>query len=94
MSASPHYGVSSTYAEAIAELKPLRPPTQPSVDVANAKLDIKELAAMDIRTLQICLFFVVLTLFGYIFLPASIAHGFAFFTLCVGFSLAIYLSKR
>lgn len=94
MSVSAHEGVSSTYAEAIAELKPLRPPTQPNVDIASAKLDIKQLAAMDIRTIQICLFFVVLALFEYLFLPPSIVHGVAFFTLCVGFSLAIYLSKR
>lgn len=90
----PHDGVSSTYAEAIADLKPLRPPTQPNVDIETAKLDIKNLVAMDIRTIQICLFFVVLAVLEYFFLPSSIVHGVAFFTLCVGFSLAIYLSKR
>jgi hypothetical protein len=90
----PHDGVSSTYAEAIADLKPLRPPTQPHVDIETAKLDIKNLVAMDIRTIQICLFFVVLAVLEYFFLPSSIVHGVAFFTLCVGFSLAIYLSKR
>jgi hypothetical protein len=87
-------GVSLAYAEAISDLKPLRPPTQPNADIKSAKLDIKEAAAMDIRTLQICLFFVVIALFEYFFLPPSIVHGAAFFTLCVGFSLAIYLSKR
>ena len=90
----PHDGVSSTYAEAIADLKPLRPPTQPNVDIETAKLDIKNMVAMDIRTIQICLFFVVLAVLEYFFLPSSIVHGVAFFTLCVGFSLAIYLSKR
>lgn len=94
MSVAAHDRVSSAYAEAIADLKPLRPPTQPNQDIKLAKLDIKELAAMDVRTIQICLFFVLIALLEYMFLPASIVHGVAFFTLCVGFSLAIYLSKR
>lgn len=88
------HGVAATYAEAIAELKPLRPPTQPNTDIASMRLSIKDLAAIDIRTLQICLFFVVIALLEYFLLPTSIVHGAAFFTLCVGFSLAIYLSKR
>lgn len=87
-------GVTDAYAEAIETLKPLRPPTQPNEDIVNAKLSIKELTARDIRTLQICLFFVVLALFEYMLLPASIVHGVAFLTLCVGFSSAIYLSNR
>ena len=88
------HGVAGAYAEAIADLKPLRPPTQPTTDIMDAKLDIKNMAALDVRTLQICLFFVVIALFEYFILPTSVVHGVAFLTLCIGFSLAIYLSKR
>jgi hypothetical protein len=88
------HGVAGAYAEAISTLKPLRPPTQPTDDIMNTKLSIRDLSARDIRTLQICLFFVVLALFEYMLFPASIVHGLAFFTLCVGFSLAIYLSNK
>jgi len=86
--------VAGTYAEAIAELKPLRPPTQPHQDIMLERLSIDKLNAQDIRTLQICLFFIVITLFEYLVLPAEIVHGAAFFTLCVGTSVAIYLSNR
>ena len=89
-----HDGVASAYAEAIETLKPLRPPTQPSVDVETAKLDIKKLEGLNLRIIQICLFFVVIALLEYFLLPTSIVHGVAFLTLCVGFSLAIYLSSK
>jgi hypothetical protein len=88
------HGLAGTYAEAIAELKPLRPPTQPNTDIMLAKLSIRDMSAQDIRTLQICLFFVVIALLEYILFPSSFVHGVAFFTLCVGFSLAIYLRNR
>jgi hypothetical protein len=88
------HGVAGAYTEAIAELKPLRPPTQPTDDIMLAKLSIRDLSAQDIRSIQICLFFIVIALFEYLLFPASIVHGVAFFTLCVGFSLAIYLYNR
>jgi len=86
-------GVAGAYAEAVVELRPFRPPTQPTEDIMNAKLSIKNLLAKDVRTIQICLFFVVIALLEYLVLPASVVHGIAFFTLCVGFSIAIYLSS-
>lgn len=88
------HGVAGAYAEAIETLKPLRPPTQPNQDIMQAKLDIRELSAQDIRSIQICLFFVVISLFEYLLLPPSVVHGVAFFTMCTGFSLAIYLRNR
>lgn len=88
------HGVTGAYTEAIAELKPLRPPTQPTDDIMLAKLSIEQLSAQDVRVLQICLFFVVITLFEYLLLPTSVVHGVAFLTLCVGFSIAIYLRNR
>jgi hypothetical protein len=87
-------GVAAAYAEALEELKPLRPPTQPTVDIKNAQLSIREISAVSLKTLQICLFFVVIAFLEYFLLPPSIVHGVAFFTLCVGFSLAIYLSNK
>jgi hypothetical protein len=87
-------GVAAAYAEAIEELKPLRPPTQPTVDIKDAQLSIREISAVSLKTLQICLFFVVIAFLEYFLLPPSIVHGVAFFTLCVGFSLAIYLSNK
>jgi len=89
-----HDGVASMYAEAIETLKPFRPPTQPNVDIETAKLDIKKLEGLNLRIIQICLFFVVIALLEYFLLPTSIVHGVAFLTLCVGFSLAIYLSNK
>jgi len=86
--------VAGTYAEAISELKPFRPPTQPHQDIMLERLSIDKLNAQDIRTLQICLFFMVIALFEYMVLPPDVVHGTAFFTLCVGASLAIYLSNR
>ena len=85
--------VAGMYAEANAALRPFRPPTQPKEDIMNAKLSIKNILAKDVRTIQICLFFVVIALLEYLLLPASVVHGIAFFTLCVGFSIAIYLSN-
>jgi hypothetical protein len=82
------------YTEALAELQPLRPRTQPYADIESARLDIKKLEAIDMRPIQICLFFIVLALLEYLFLPPSVVHGVAFMTLCVGLSLAIYLSNR
>lgn len=87
-------GLTNAYSEAIATLKPLRPPTQPQVDIMNERLSIKEMSAKDIRVLQICLFFVVLCLFEYMLFSAETVHGIAFITMCVGLSLAIYLSNR
>jgi hypothetical protein len=87
-------GLAGAYTEAIETLKPLRPPTQPHEDIMLAKLSIRELSEQDVRALQICLFFVIIALFEYLLLPASFVHGVAFFTLCVGFSLAIYLRNR
>lgn len=86
--------LADVYSEAINTLKPLRPPTQPHLDIMNAKLEIGKISSEDIRVLQICLFFVVITLFEYILLPSSVVHGLAFFTMCVGLSIAIYLSNR
>ena len=88
------HGVAGAYAEAIETLKPLRPPTQPTDDIMLAKLSIRDLSARDVRSIQICLFFIVIALFEYLLLPVSFVHGVAFFTLCVGFSLAIYLYNR
>jgi hypothetical protein len=85
--------VAGAYAEANATLRPFRPPTQPNEDILNAKLSIRSLLAKDVRTIQICLFFVVIALLEYLVLPSSVVHGIAFFTLCVGFSIAIYLSN-
>ena len=82
------------YAEALSTLEPLRPPTQPHVDIETAKLDIKHLEAIDLRILQICLLFIVITLLEYFLLPTSIVHGVAFFTMCVGLSSAFYLSNK
>ena len=89
-----HDEVSIAYAEAIEVLKPLRPPTQPRVDIETARLSIQSLDSINLRILQICLFFVVLACLEYLLLPSSIVHGVAFFTLCVGFSAAIYLSNK
>ena len=89
-----HDEVSMAYAEAIETLKPLRPPTQPHVDIETARLDIKTLEGLDLRVLQICLFFVVIAFLEYLLLPSSVVHGVAFLTLCVGFSAAIYLSNK
>jgi len=88
------HGVADAYTEAIETLKPLRPPTQPHKDILNERLSIKDISAKDLRILQICLFFVVICLLEYALFPASIVHGIAFFTMCVGLSLAIYLSNR
>lgn len=87
-------GLTNAYSEAIETLKPLRPPTQPNIDIMNERLSIKEMSAKDIRTLQICLFFVVICLLEYMMFSAEIVHGIAFITMCVGLSLAIYLSNR
>ena len=87
-------GVTDAYSEAIDTLTPLRPPTQPHRDIMNERLSIKDISAKDIRILQICLFFVVLCLFEYVLFPSSIVHGVAFFTMCVGLSLAFYLYNR
>lgn len=87
-------GLIDTYAEAIDTLKPFRPPTQPHKDIMSERLSIKEISERDVRVLQICLFFVVLCLFEYLLFPSSVVHGVAFFTMCVGLSLAIYLSNR
>jgi hypothetical protein len=88
------FDAADTYARAIHELKPFRPATQPNVDIKNERLSILELTSKDIRRVQICLFFIIITLFEYLLLPPAIAHGAALFTLCVGLSLAIYLSNR
>jgi hypothetical protein len=88
------FDAADAYARAINELKPFRPATQPNVDIKNERLSILELTSKDIRRVQICLFFIIITLFEYLLLPPAIAHGAALFTLCVGLSLAIYLSNR
>lgn len=88
------HGLTDAYSEAIETLKPLRPPTQPHVDIMNEQLSIKEISAKDLRILQICLFFVVICLLEYALFPSSVVHGVAFLTMCVGLSLAIYLSNR
>lgn len=85
--------LAGAYAKAITTLRPFRPPTQPNEDIMDAKLSIKSILAQDVRTIQICLFFVVIALLEYLVLPSSVVHGIAFFTLCVGFSIAIYLSN-
>jgi hypothetical protein len=85
--------LAGAYAKAITTLRPFRPPTQPNEDIMDAKLSIKSILAQDVRTIQICLFFVVIALLEYMVLPSSVVHGIAFFTLCVGFSIAIYLSN-
>ena len=87
-------GLTNAYTEAIATLRPLRPATQPKVDIMNERLSIKEISAKDIRILQICLFFVVICLLEYTLFSAESAHGIAFITMCVGLSLAIYLYNR
>ena len=87
-------GLTNAYTEAIATLKPLRPPTQPNIDIMNERLSIKEMSAQDIRVLQVCLFFVVICLLEYMLFSAETVHGIAFITMCVGLSLAIYLSNR
>jgi hypothetical protein len=87
-------GLTNAYTEAIATLKPLRPPTQPTVDIMNERLSIKEISTKDIRVIQICLFFVVICLLEYMLFSAETVHGIAFITMCVGLSLAIYLSNR
>ena len=89
-----HDGVKRAYAETIEVLKPLRPPTQPHVDISNARLDIRSLEAINLRIIQICLLFVLIALLEYFILPSSIVHGVAFLTLCVGFGAAIYLSNK
>jgi hypothetical protein len=86
--------LADVYSEAIETLKPLRPPTQPNVDIMNAKLEIGKISKENIQVLQVCLFFIVIALFEYVILPSSIVHGIAFFTMCVGLSIAIYLSNR
>lgn len=88
------HGVTDAYSEAIDILKPFRPPTQPHRDIMNERLSIKEISAKDLRILQICLFFVVICLLEYVLFPSSVVHGLAFLTMCVGLSLAIYLSNR
>lgn len=88
------YGVADAYTEAIETLKPLRPPTQPHKDIMNERLSIREISEKNVRMVQICLFFVVICLFEYMLFPSSMVHGVAFFTMCVGVSLAIYLSNR
>jgi hypothetical protein len=90
----PHDQVSKVYTEAIDTLKPFRSPTQPSVDIETARLDIRKMSEAHLRALQISLFFVILALLQYFVLPSSIVHGSAFLTLCIGFSLAIYLSNK
>jgi len=87
-------GVTDAYSEAIDTLKPFRPPTQPNKDIMDERLSIKEISARDLRILQISLFFVVLCLLEYMLFPASVVHAVAFFTMCIGLSLAIYLSNR
>jgi len=89
-----HDPVSKVYSEAIDTLKPFRSPTQPSVDIETARLDIRKISEGHLRALQVCLFFVILALLEYFVLPSSIVHGSAFLTLCIGFSLAIYLSSK
>jgi len=86
--------LADAYSEAIETLKPLRPPTQPNVDIMNAKLEIGKVSSENVKAIQICLFFIVIALFEYLLLPSSIVHGIAFFTMCVGLSFAIYLSNR
>lgn len=86
--------LADVYSEAIDTLKPLRPPTQPHLDIMNAKLEIGKISKENIQVLQVCLFFIVIALFEYVILPSSIVHGIAFFTMCVGLSIAIYLSNR
>jgi hypothetical protein len=89
-----HDGVKRAYAETIEVLKPLRPPTKPHVDIESARLDIRDLEAINLRIIQICLLFVLIALLEYFILPTSIVHGVAFMTLCVGFAAAIYLSTK
>jgi hypothetical protein len=89
-----HDPVSKVYTEAIDTLKPFRSPTQPSVDIETARLNIRTISEGHLRALQVCLFFVILALLEYFVLPSSIVHGTAFLTLCIGFSLAIYLSNK
>ena len=88
------HGLTDAYSEALETLKPFRPPTQPHRDIMNERLSIKEISAKDLRILQICLFFVVICLLEYVLFPSSVVHGLAFLTMCVGLSLAIYLSNR
>jgi hypothetical protein len=82
-----------SYAEASAALQPLRTQSRPPADIAKAETDIEKEAMIDIRALQICLFFVVLALLEYFILPSYIVHGAAFLTLCVGVATAIYLTN-
>lgn len=89
-----HDGVSQAYAETIEILTPLRPPTQPVADIESTKLSIASFTALDLRTLQICLIFIIFAILEYFILPSSIVHGVAFLTLCVGFAAAIYLSNK
>lgn len=89
-----HDPVSKVYTEAIDTLKPFRSPTQPSVDIETARLDVLKIPEGSLRAIQVSLFFVILALLEYFVLPSSIVHGIAFLTLSIGFSLAIYLSNK
>lgn len=88
------HGVAGAYTETIEALRPLRPPTQPATDIETMRLSTLQLANQSARPIQLCLFFIILTIIEYLILPSSVVHGAAFLTLCVGLSLAIYLYSK
>ena len=95
-----HDAIRSQYAEyrvAIKDvsdsLKPMRPPTAPSSDLAQERKSILASSAPNFLVVQIALAIVVLCLVFYITLPIDVAHGLALLLLSGGIAVGIFLSK-
>ncbi len=89
----PVYEPFDTLQEAVDELKPLRPPTAPASDLAQARKDILESSAPNFLLIQVELAIVVLCLLAYSFLPLDYAPGVSVLLLSVGVAVGIFLWK-
>jgi hypothetical protein len=74
-------------------LKPFRPPTQPSSDIARERQAILRVTQQDLLLVQVVLFLIVLSLLSYLFLSFEMANGLTFLLLCVGVALGFFLRK-
>jgi hypothetical protein len=95
-----HEQIRSSYAdyrESIKEvsdsLKPMRPPTAPASDIAQARKSILTSSAPNFLVIQVALATVVLSLLGYLLLPVNVAHGVAVLLLSSAVAVGIFLKK-
>lgn len=85
--------MSSVLKQTLDVLQPMRPPTQPSSDIADEQKKIQEMHSRSLILLQVALLTILIAGIVYLVVPAKYANPVAFLLLCVGIAVGIFLSK-